>query len=75
MIHFNTEVEALTKPEKVAIAHNLTNERLLELFESYSTSYNPIDENTCETYEVLRAEMLNRMKGAEKREEDTVENR
>lgn len=59
MIRFNTEAEA--SPSKEEIVKKLDNEKLLGAFESYSSMYDPLNENKCAMYEALKAECLRRM--------------
>lgn len=50
-----------TKEEKVEILKSTNNIDLLKLYCDYSCKFNPIDEDFCETYELIAAEILSRM--------------
>lgn len=40
-----------------------TNEELLARFAWYVQNFNPVDEDRCDDYEMVKAEVLRRMKG------------
>lgn len=40
-----------------------TNEQLLERFVWYVQNFNPVDDDRCEHYEMVKSEILNRMGG------------
>ncbi len=61
MIRFNSETERSQSKEE--IVKKLDNEKLLGAFESYSSMYDPLNENKCAMYEALKAECLRRMEG------------
>ena len=50
----------MTKEEKENIARGISGTRLMELFLSYLDDFNPIDYDRCETYNVIKAEIIRR---------------
>ena len=54
----------MSKEEKMNIAKGIEAGRLLELYDNYTRDFNPIDYDKCETYNVIRDEILRRMKEA-----------
>lgn len=50
-----------TKAEKMDILKATNNVDLLKLFCQYTCKFNPIDEDFCETYELMTGEILSRM--------------
>ena len=53
----------LTKEEKIAKVKAMSPEQLLESWKWYSKHFNPIDDDICESYEIVRVEILERMNG------------
>lgn len=54
----------MTEERKDRITQRLktdTNNELLDRFVWYVQNYNPVDEVRCEDYELVKAELLNRM--------------
>ena len=50
----------MTKEEKEKVASGLSGTRLMELFLSYLNNFNPIDYDMCETYNIIKAEIIRR---------------
>ena len=48
----------------ISIIKNDTNEQLIERFLWYVDNFNPVDDDRCETYEMVKSEILNRMRTA-----------
>jgi len=49
-----------------AIIQKDTAEQLMERFLWYVNNFNPVDEDRCEDYELVKAEIIERMKRGEK---------
>lgn len=54
-----------SKQEKIEIAKGIEAESLVELLIGYATDFNPCDFDKCDTYEVIKAEVIRRMKGVQ----------
>ena len=55
----------MTNEQREKVADKLQHigaERLLQIYKSYITHFNPIDEDFCEQYEMLEGEIIKRMK-------------
>ena len=50
---------------KKDIAKTIEAKRLLELYDNYKADFDPLNSDTCETFDVIKAEIISRMeKGA-----------
>ena len=52
----------LTLEEKRETIEQIPSEKLLRLYDRYSDNFEPSDYEMCETYEIIKAEILARMK-------------
>lgn len=52
----------MTKDEKIKIAQELTGIDLLRAYDTYRDKFNPLDEEYVENYNIIRDELLNRLK-------------
>lgn len=56
----------MTKEAKIITANGLSGEQLINGLEYYRQHFNPIDEDICESYEILKAELANRLNAYDK---------
>lgn len=52
----------MTKQEEFARLKNMDNIDLLKLYADYTVRFNPFDDDSIESYEVITQEILSRMK-------------
>ena len=53
----------MTREEKVEKIKTFTDTAVLDCYTHYVTHFNPVDADFCESYEVVKAEILRRMGG------------
>ena len=51
----------LTKEQKIKKVESLDAEQLLGAFQYYEKNFNPIDDDCCESYSIIRAEIIKRL--------------
>ena len=57
--------EAMTFKEKKKCVEKLSADDLFAAYETFRTQFNPLDEDFCESFEVIKAEIYRRVKAYE----------